>query len=326
MYADSMGFVGLPDHGPLFLHWGRPKLSLIHARSVPPFVTDYERVLEIHQKFVATALSNEGVRHVRKGNDIPDPDSETIGFMFGLQNPPRNLTRERTRMLKEAGVQFMALAYRQETPYGGGFVSGGALTPVGRELLEWMAQEKIILDLSGASHETMHDALAFIEEEGLPIQPIASHSACFDLHPHPRNLPRNLLRKIAKLGGYVGIPAVSFFLGPPRSNHLELFLWHVLSAVRSTTPQTIGIGSGCLHMDRSVESARKHFKRRRSTPMPDGRFREYFPEYPLNLVKHGSRMFDFFFEQFESLDEQYPKGRVVGVCGENFKKYLQRAL
>jgi membrane dipeptidase len=77
----------------------------------------------------------------------------------------------------------------------------GGLSEAGRELVGNMNQLGMIVDVSHTSDET---TVAVLEVSTAPV--IASHSACRAICNHPRNLPDELIRRIAANGGVVHIP------------------------------------------------------------------------------------------------------------------------
>ena len=81
------------------------------------------------------------------------------------------------------------------------------LTPFGRRIVERMNQLGIMVDISHVGEQTFRDVLAITRK---PV--IASHSSCYALCPHFRNLKDEQLRAIARNGGVVSINFYSAFL------------------------------------------------------------------------------------------------------------------
>lgn len=315
-YADSMAFIGLQGQLPVFDLSKPPQLSLAHLTSVPPFIKNFQDVLTAHRIFVSLALSNSDVQHIKTKSDLATNDG--IGLFFGMQHAPDKMTQSRMQKLHHEGLQSMAIAYDGPNEYGAGFKADGGLTDRGKKLIEWMSMYDIILDLSHANHQTARDALDFICLKRLPMRPMASHSGCYSVFPHPRNLPDDILKEIANQGGYVGIPAITFLIAKEGDDYLETFAWHIAHAINVCDNKTIGVGSDCNHLDMTMEAARGHFETMTKMLKTGGTFREYFPDRPLELILNGSRMFEF----FDHAITQFPDR----VLGENFKEFLNRSL
>ena len=81
------------------------------------------------------------------------------------------------------------------------------LNDFGREVVREMNRLRMLVDVSHISDDAVRAALATSKK---PV--IASHSSCLALCSHPRNLPDDLIRAIAKKGGVVGINFYAEFL------------------------------------------------------------------------------------------------------------------
>ncbi|MFA5996844.1 MAG: membrane dipeptidase [Candidatus Paceibacterota bacterium] len=318
-YADSLGFIGLPGQAPVFTAQ-RPKVSLMHVTSVPPFVDTYEAALAAHTAFRDQALQNKEVHEVLSRNDVGRGPG--VGLLFGLQHAPKDMTPDRLQKVYLAGVRVMSIAYDKANEYGGGFKSTAGLTSKGKDLIRMMAATGIILDLSHANHQTARGALEMIFQESLfdggQFCPMASHSGCSSVFPHPRNLPDDILKDISYLRGYVGIPAITFFLTKKDGGYMSAFEQHIAHAVNTCPDDTVGIGSDCPHIGMKMEEAREHFSRMQDMLKTNGSFGEYFPDRPHGVIESGNMMF----ELFNTVLEKFPGG----VLGANFMNYLRRSL
>lgn len=85
----------------------------------------------------------------------------------------------------------------------------GGLSPEGVELVRRMNALGILADVSHVSDDAVRHVL-----DVAPLPPVASHSSARALCDHPRNLPDELVRAIARRGGVVMANSYPAFLDP----------------------------------------------------------------------------------------------------------------
>jgi membrane dipeptidase len=137
---------------------------------------------------------------------------------------------------RDLGVRWMLLAYNRNNRFGGGCQDDDSgLTPLGRELVTEMERVGMLVCLSHTGHRTVRDVLAMATRPA-----IFSHSNCAAVHPHPRNIPDDLIRACARTGGVVGINGVGIFLGRNDISS-ETYARHVDHAVQLVGPEHVSI-------------------------------------------------------------------------------------
>jgi membrane dipeptidase len=107
------------------------------------------------------------------------------------------------RSLRQMGVVSMTLTHANSNEWADSSQDvrrWGGLNDLGRDVVREMNRLRMLIDVSHASDETVEDVLEVSE---YPV--IASHSCCWSICKHPRNLTNELIRKIAKRGGVVHI-------------------------------------------------------------------------------------------------------------------------
>ena len=108
------------------------------------------------------------------------------------------------------GVRYMTLTWNNTNNWadaGRGEKKHNGLSDFGKEVVREMNRLGMLVDVSHVSDETMSDAL---DVSKAPI--IASHSSARALSNVPRNIPDDLLRRIAKNGGVVQVNFYSVFV------------------------------------------------------------------------------------------------------------------
>lgn len=110
--------------------------------------------------------------------------------------------------LYDRGARYMTLTHTDSLAWADSATDApksAGLTPFGVEVVREMNRLGMLVDISHVSAETMHVVL---DVAAAPV--IASHSSAFALAPHPRNVPDEVLRRVAQNGGVV---MVNFFSG-----------------------------------------------------------------------------------------------------------------
>jgi membrane dipeptidase len=108
------------------------------------------------------------------------------------------------------GVRYMTLTHNNSNDWGDSsrdVAKHNGLTDFGREVVREMNRIGMLVDVSHVSDKTMSDVL---DISTAPI--IASHSSARALANRPRNIPDELLRRIAKNGGVVMVNFYPAFL------------------------------------------------------------------------------------------------------------------
>src|SRR4051794_5178716 len=114
------------------------------------------------------------------------------------------------RMLAALGVRYLTLTHNRNSAWADSATDEprhGGLTERGRAMVQELNRLGVLVDLSHVSPETMHAALDVSES---PV--IFSHSSCRALTDHPRNVPDDVLVRLAGNGGVVMIAFVPQFV------------------------------------------------------------------------------------------------------------------
>ncbi|MDO8742090.1 MAG: membrane dipeptidase [bacterium] len=295
----------------------RPKnLQLAHLTTVKPFIKDFDEVVVAHKEFVSQVHLNPGVRTILTRYDLDAPLNE-MSLLFGMQHTPAGMNLNRMQILKEIGLRVISIAYADPNEYGCGYAGDSGLTPRGQDLIVDATESGMIVDLSHASNQTAIDALDFIEREQFQTHVMASHSGCNSVFPHPRNLQDDVLRGIAELHGYVGIPLITFLLGKEGSNPYVECVRHVRHAQILMGLGKVGIGSDCMHQDRTIGEAAGYFENMLKMLKPDPKLGARFPDRPERIIEQGSDLFGV-------LEDEIGYNRAV--LSENFIAFLRRSL
>ena len=116
------------------------------------------------------------------------------------------------RMLHRLGVRYLTLTHNVNVPWADSATDDpviGGLSTFGREVVREMQRLGMLVDLSHVAATTARDALQVAEA---PV--IFSHSGARAICDHPRNVPDDLLRRLAANGGICMVTFVPDFVSP----------------------------------------------------------------------------------------------------------------
>lgn len=122
---------------------------------------------------------------------------------------------EELERLYQLGLRNILLVWNNKNRYGSGNCSSDGLTKEGRVLLRKAIDLGISIDLSHMNPKTFSDTVLFLKEEkqkGRDITVIVSHSNCYDLYPHVRNLSDEQLLSIKEFSPIVGLVSYGPFV------------------------------------------------------------------------------------------------------------------
>jgi membrane dipeptidase len=114
------------------------------------------------------------------------------------------------RMYHRLGVRYLTLTHNDNVPWADSATDQavlGGLNDTGREIVREMNRIGMLVDLSHVSHDVMRDTLDVV---GAPV--IFSHSSAYALTDHPRNVPDDVLARLADNGGTCMVTFVPRFV------------------------------------------------------------------------------------------------------------------
>ena len=146
------------------------------------------------------------------------------------------------RMLYKLGVRLLTLTWNQRNQIADGIGesrTGSGLTEFGLKVIEEMNDLRMFIDVSHLSETGFWDV---IKRSKAPI--VASHSNCYALCPHPRNLKDEQIKALADKGGVIGITFVPNFLTQEkRKTTVKDVVTHIDYLVEKAGIDCVGLGS-----------------------------------------------------------------------------------
>ena len=155
--------------------------------------------------------------------------------------------------LYELGLRNILLVWNNPNQYGSGNLGDYGLTEKGKEFLKKTIDLGISIDLSHMNRKTFDDSIQLIQEEiknGKSVKVLASHSNCYSICNHERNLSDEQILALKSIDGLLGIVGYDEFVRDRKhvnSSLKQLYLEHVRYAV-----ELMGIDSVCVSTDDMV--------------------------------------------------------------------------
>jgi len=180
----------------------------------------------------AMAYTAADIRRIHKSHKI----ASLIGIEGGHQI---NNSLAVLRQMYDVGARYMTLTHTTNTSWADSATDMPAhhgLTPFGVEVVKEMNRLGMLVDLSHVSPDTMRAALAASQA---PL--IFSHSSARALNDHPRNVPDDVLRAVAKNGGVVMVNFAPPYVSAAR-NRWEAD--HAAERTRFNSPPYAGLYIG----------------------------------------------------------------------------------
>jgi microsomal dipeptidase-like Zn-dependent dipeptidase len=149
---------------------------------------------------------------------------------FGPQtNPMTSILFELMQIKKRLGpIAYISLTWDEENRFGGGCRSNIGLKDDGKDLLAWMNESYIPVDVSHASDFLIADIFNEVDKKNYTLPILASHSNFRSITAKPRNLPDEFAKEIIKRNGVIGM---NFFKHFSKGDSPTSLIEHILHAL-----------------------------------------------------------------------------------------------
>jgi membrane dipeptidase len=146
------------------------------------------------------------------------------------------------RMLYRLGVRLLTLTWNQRNQIADGIGESrtkSGLTEFGLKVIDEMNKLGMLIDVSHLSEASFWDV---VKRSKSPV--VASHSNCYALCPHLRNLKDGQIKALAEKGGIIGVTFVSdFLINKNRESTIKDVVEHIDYLVKKVGFDYVGLGS-----------------------------------------------------------------------------------
>lgn len=328
-FGDSSASFGLKDGRPIVVE-KELKLNLVHLTAVSPQVTTTKEALLEIEKFKKMIHQQPRLRLVTNQKELSKVSKVVtdgqIAVILGMQNTPSDIlgsdinNKDSILALREAGISVMAPCYDTTNILGSGCLhTDTGLTYEGKIFLTRCAENGIIVNLAGCGHRMARDIVEY-KKSGLKFNLMASQTGCYSQYRHIRNLPDDVLKSVAELGGIVGI-SMTTYTNDESDNSGFPFKKHLNHARLLCGEKSVCVGSGNTYITQTDEDSRKRFELMRPVIDPHKTLGARFPEIPLKIS--GPEMMKILCEfSFPYL----PNDVWGGIFGKNLLDFFSGAL
>jgi membrane dipeptidase len=276
-------------------------------------VAQWDALVRSHAQDLLKVLTTADIARAR--------DERRVGVIFGFQNAAMLGDKaDRADIFADLGVRVIQLTYNGPNQLGDGSMAPGnrGLTPFGREVVERLNANRVMIDLSHSGQQICIDAAQASR------QPVSiNHTGCRALTDLPRNKSDEELRLVASQGGFIGIYFMPFLNATGHARALDVVA-HIEHAVDVCGEDHVGIGTdgGTTPID-DLEAyrtalAREVADRRAAGISAQG---ERQDTYPFVVDLRGPEQFRELARLLEA--RGHTTGRIEKILGANFVRYAR---
>ena len=264
-----------------------------------------------HKDIITHAKKTEDIIQAKKNNKLE--------IIFGFQNsaPIANDIFLVEKFFKE-GLRFMQLTYNNQTPLAGGCFEpkDSGVSRFGKAVIEEMNRLGMIVDLSHAGKQTCIDAIDFSSK------PVAiSHANPSFFHKSTRNIDSDILQKLVKKNGFIGLSLYPYHLKNLGNCKVEEFCSMIKELINLIGEDNIGIGSDlCLNWPDEIVMWMRNGKWTKKIDYGESKDNNpKWPELP-NWYSKPSDLKNLFISMCENNISEKVATKIVGENWLNFMK------
>ena len=207
------------------------------------FDSEYLATKDVIEKWDAFVAAHKDVfLKVVSSADLTEAKrSGRVGFIYNFQNTtPFGWDLRKLKTFVAMGVRQIQLCHdrRNFVADAGRETTNAGLSRFGREVVEALNAHRVVIDLSHAGDRSAQEAIALSSS---PV--IFSHSGCYALCPHPRNVSDRSIRLAAERGGVFCVYNQSAWLTKDPVISMDHYLAHVEHVIKIGGVDHVGMGT-----------------------------------------------------------------------------------
>lgn len=220
-----------------------PILQMTAAFVNPSYENSFQRASNIISHFERQLQKYPNyLLQIRTSKDIKTIiEEKKIGCLLTIENGRAIENKlENVDYFYDKGVRVMSITWNEDNLLGCGALTkyDNGLTEFGRQYIKELNKKGIIVDVSHSSEKTFWNAINTSEK---PI--VATHSCCYSLCNHPRNLKDDQIRAIAQNKGIIGVCYCTQFLSETQIAGATEIAQHIAYIANLVGVDYVGLGS-----------------------------------------------------------------------------------
>ena len=211
--------------------------------SDPKIESEFSAVKDVIQKWDAFVAKHPDVfLKILRGTDVDEAKrSGRVGFVYNFQNTtPFGYDLDKLKVFVDMGVRQIQLGHdrRNYVADSGRELTNAGLSRYGFDVVEALNAHRVMVDLSHVGDQSGLDAIL---ASMAPV--IYSHSGCYALCPHPRNVSDRNIRVLAGRGGVFCVYDQTAWLTMDPIISIDHYIAHVEHVIKIGGEDHVAMGT-----------------------------------------------------------------------------------
>lgn len=204
---------------------------------------------EMEKEIGTEAFSIDVVEMFRISTELFRKYFPQVKVVFSIEGCDYIKDTKELEELYQLGLRNILLVWNNKNKYGSGNRSRSGLTKLGEEFLIKAIDLGISIDLSHMNVQTFYDTVALLKKQkslGKEVKVIVSHSNCYELCPHPRNLTKEQLLMLREFHPIIGLVSYEAFVSNEKvslEKQRKKYLEHIQYISRLLGVECVGIST-----------------------------------------------------------------------------------
>ncbi len=216
-----------------------PVIQMAATYIDPKYKNGFERANNVIDYYLQ---NREDTLLIKSKEDITDIiENNKIGILLTIENGKaieNNLNN--IDILYNKGIRAMSINWNEDNLLGTGALTKkkSGLTEFGKKYTKKLEEKSIIIDISHSSEKTFWDVIKCTKKTI-----VATHSCCYNICKHPRNLKDDQIKEIANRNGVIGICFCSPFFKEYGNADVTDLIRHISYIINLVGDNYVGIGT-----------------------------------------------------------------------------------